>query len=46
VDFRKKIHDMVTLQPFISYYVFELATKIEKQLKEKEGRKLINFGGT
>jgi hypothetical protein len=37
---------MVTLQPFISYYVFKLDTKVEKQLKEKEGRKLINFGGT
>jgi hypothetical protein len=38
--FRKEIQDVVTLQPFISYHdVFKLATKVEKQLKEKEVRK-------
>jgi hypothetical protein len=36
----KEIHDVVTLQPFISYHdVFKLATKVEKQLKEKEVKK-------
>ena len=44
---RREIHDMVTLQPFITYHdVFKLATKVEKQLKEKEGRKSMNYGGT
>jgi Retrotransposon gag protein len=34
---RKGVHDMVTLLPFIYYHdVFKLATKIEKQLKEKK----------
>ncbi|GJV45608.1 putative reverse transcriptase domain-containing protein [Tanacetum coccineum] len=42
---RKEIYDMLTLQPFISYNdVFKLATKIEKQLKEKETRKSTNYG--
>nr|GEZ16035.1 reverse transcriptase domain-containing protein [Tanacetum cinerariifolium] len=36
---RKDIHDVVNLQPFISYSdVYKLATKVEKQIKEKEGR--------
>jgi hypothetical protein len=44
---RKEIHDVVTLQPFISYHdVFKLATKVEKQLKEKEVRKTTSFGGS
>ena len=44
---RREIHDMVTLQPFITYHdVFKLATKVEKQLKEKEGRKSMSYGGT
>jgi phosphoribosylformylglycinamidine (FGAM) synthase PurS component len=44
---RKEIHDVVTLQPFISYHdVFKLATKVEKQLKEKEVRKIMSFGGS
>nr|GEY03188.1 hypothetical protein [Tanacetum cinerariifolium] len=43
--FRKEIYDVLTLQPFISYNdVFKLATKIEKQLKEKETWKLTNYG--
>jgi hypothetical protein len=38
---------VVTLQPFISYHdVFKLATKVEKQLKEKEVRKTTSFGGS
>jgi Retrotransposon gag protein len=42
---RKEIHDMVTLQPFISYHdVFNLSTKVEKQLQEKEVRKTVSFG--
>ncbi|GJW89313.1 multiprotein-bridging factor 1a [Tanacetum coccineum] len=42
---RKEIYDVLTLQPFISYNdVFKLATKIEKQLKEKETRKSTNYG--
>jgi Retrotransposon gag protein len=37
---RKEIHDVVTLQPFISYHdVFKLATKVEKQLKGKKSEK-------
>ncbi|GJR09797.1 putative nucleotidyltransferase, ribonuclease H [Tanacetum coccineum] len=42
---RKDIHDVVNLQPFISYSdVYKLATKVEKQLKEKEGRKSATYG--
>jgi Retrotransposon gag protein len=42
---RKEIHDVVTLQPFISYHdVFNLSTKVEKQLQEKEVRKTVSFG--
>jgi hypothetical protein len=38
---RKEIHDVVTLQLFISYHdVFKLATKVEKQLKEKKSQKI------
>nr|GEV83728.1 hypothetical protein [Tanacetum cinerariifolium] len=41
----KEIYDVLTLQPFISYNdVFKLATKIEKQLKEKETWKSTNYG--
>jgi Retrotransposon gag protein len=37
---RKKIHDVISLQPLISYHdVFNLTTKVEKQLKEKETKK-------
>jgi hypothetical protein len=38
---------VVTLQPFISYHdVFKLATKVKKQLKEKEVRKTASFFGS
>ncbi|GJW99530.1 RNA-directed DNA polymerase, partial [Tanacetum coccineum] len=37
--------DVVSLQPFISYNdVCKLATKVEKQVKEKEGRKSTAYG--
>jgi Retrotransposon gag protein len=43
----KEIHDVITLQPFISYHdVFKLVTKVKKQLKEKEVRKSASFGGS
>jgi hypothetical protein len=43
----KEIHGVVTLYPFISYHdVFKLATKVKKQLKEKEVRKSASFGGS
>ncbi|GKB65049.1 putative nucleotidyltransferase, ribonuclease H [Tanacetum coccineum] len=42
---RKEIYDVVILQPFISYNdVYKLATKVEKQVKEKEGRKSAAHG--
>ncbi|GKD11728.1 putative nucleotidyltransferase, ribonuclease H, partial [Tanacetum coccineum] len=42
---RKDIHDVVNLQPFIFYSdVYKLATKVEKQLKEKESRKSATYG--
>jgi phosphoribosylformylglycinamidine (FGAM) synthase PurS component len=44
---RKEIHDVVTLQPFISYHdVFKFAIKVKKQLKEKEVRKTVSFDGS
>jgi Retrotransposon gag protein/Zinc knuckle len=43
----KEIHDVVILQPFISYHdVFKVVTKVEKQLKEKEVRKIASLGGS
>nr|GEY79856.1 reverse transcriptase domain-containing protein [Tanacetum cinerariifolium] len=42
---RKEIYDVVILQPFISYNdVYKLAAKVEKQVKEKEGRKSASYG--
>ncbi|GJW81970.1 putative CCCH-type zinc finger family protein [Tanacetum coccineum] len=42
---QKEIYDVVILQPFISYNdVYKLATKVEKQVKEKEGRKSATYG--
>ncbi|GJX68055.1 putative CCCH-type zinc finger family protein [Tanacetum coccineum] len=42
---RKEIYDVVILHPFISYNdVYKLATKVKKQVKEKEGRKSVAHG--